>query len=379
MLWVSGLEICGILLCLKNPNDLIKMNKNHNQASKEKGLAFENYVETVLFPKEDFDLLHKTSGPTQNDTRFVGSSLKPDFKFKCRVTNIEFWVEAKFRSKTFKNRYDILSDRQYKTFPKAVGNGEKIIIAFGYGGTADQPNHVSLFTLQKDFQQKFSPEELFHYDQEKSPVTSKEVLAFFISENEIIPESKNLSKTHSESEANQEQPIEELGTIKVNPSNAAKPKNRKFVAISLGVVGLIILFLSVFFLAKPNEPKFTEEHLLKEQVVKYYNALNDRDYATMINILNPIVDNWYGVKKMPAKRIVEKAKENLEVLMIVECIVDLNTIKVNALSDGRYYVTFNMMYRKRKTVDAPYQATNLKMMTYWDEAHKLERVTELRL
>ena len=156
------------------------MNKNHNQASKEKGVAFENYVETILFPKEAFDLLHKTNGPTQNDTRFVGSSLKPDFKFKCRVTNIEFWVEAKFRSKTFKNRYDILSDRQYKTFPKAVGNGEKIIIAFGYGGTADQPNHISLFPLQKDSLQVFFPQELLRFDHQKITVTSKEILTFFL-------------------------------------------------------------------------------------------------------------------------------------------------------------------------------------------------------
>ena len=42
------------------------MNYNYNKDSFTKGQDFEDYVESVLFPKELYDLLHKTDDSPQN-------------------------------------------------------------------------------------------------------------------------------------------------------------------------------------------------------------------------------------------------------------------------------------------------------------------------
>jgi hypothetical protein len=55
----------------------------------KKGQAFENFVETILFPKSDYDLVEKTHDYSQNSVRFVESTTNPDFKFRCRKTDLK--------------------------------------------------------------------------------------------------------------------------------------------------------------------------------------------------------------------------------------------------------------------------------------------------
>ena len=75
-----------------------------NKDSFEKGEKFEKFVLDKLFQSSHYDLVHQTNTTSQNQYRFVENSLKPDFKFRCKRTKREFYVEAKYRSDF--NRYD---------------------------------------------------------------------------------------------------------------------------------------------------------------------------------------------------------------------------------------------------------------------------------
>lgn len=66
----------------------------------KKGEDFEKYVEQSLFLKKDFDLVHRTNNFNQNKYRFSENTLHPDFKFRCKKTNNEFYIEAKLESET---------------------------------------------------------------------------------------------------------------------------------------------------------------------------------------------------------------------------------------------------------------------------------------
>jgi hypothetical protein len=58
-----------------------------------KGEDFEKYVEQSLFLKKDFDLVHRTNNFDQNKNRFAENTLHPDFKFRCKKTNNEFYIK----------------------------------------------------------------------------------------------------------------------------------------------------------------------------------------------------------------------------------------------------------------------------------------------
>ena len=62
------------------------------QEAFEKGELFEKYVSDVLFPTHAFDLIHRTNSRAQNINRYAADTLKPDFKFRCRETNQEFYI-----------------------------------------------------------------------------------------------------------------------------------------------------------------------------------------------------------------------------------------------------------------------------------------------
>lgn len=54
-------------------------NQNHNQDSFQKGQAFEDYVEKLLFPASHYALLHKTNSFDQNSQRYVVDSTRQGY------------------------------------------------------------------------------------------------------------------------------------------------------------------------------------------------------------------------------------------------------------------------------------------------------------
>jgi hypothetical protein len=49
-----------------------------------KGDEFEDYVRQCLFPRERYDLLHRTHDYRANESDFVEGSKDPDFRFRSR-------------------------------------------------------------------------------------------------------------------------------------------------------------------------------------------------------------------------------------------------------------------------------------------------------
>lgn len=80
-----------------------------------------------------YEILKKTHNYSQNSERYVNSSLEPDFQFRSKITGKIFHVEAKFRTKSYNNTYDILSENQFKSFP-GINSVYPIYIALGFGG-----------------------------------------------------------------------------------------------------------------------------------------------------------------------------------------------------------------------------------------------------
>ena len=82
------------------------MNSPISEDSFLKGKQFEDFVQNVLFPKSLYELLYRTPPYQQNSQRFVTSTVQPDFQLKSLVDGKVFYVEAKYRSKTYQDKYD---------------------------------------------------------------------------------------------------------------------------------------------------------------------------------------------------------------------------------------------------------------------------------
>ncbi|MBP2143415.1 hypothetical protein J2127_000570 [Methanococcus voltae] len=135
----------------KVPNNLKKETETKDcMNSFDKGKLFEKYVENVLFPKEYFDLLHKTPDYEQNNSRFVESSLKPDFMFRNKKTNEEFYVECKFRNELYGSMYKWAKSKDQMDRYRAIEMKEnkRVFIAMGLSGTPEAPEYVFLTPLK---------------------------------------------------------------------------------------------------------------------------------------------------------------------------------------------------------------------------------------
>ena len=111
-----------------------------------KGEAFEKYVRSKIFTKDRYVLTHKTHGYEENSNDFVESSLEPDYRFRCKETNREFYVEVKFRSSTYEGKYEWSNHRQMNRY-KGVKDEKPTFLMLGMGGTPDYPNGLALIPL----------------------------------------------------------------------------------------------------------------------------------------------------------------------------------------------------------------------------------------
>ena len=124
-------------------------NEVNKPASFIKGEEFENYVRKYIFPKSDYDLVHKTHDYNSNNGDYVESSLKPDFKFRDKKNGNEFYVEAKWRRGVYnkENKIDWCNQNQLRRYKAIDKNENKVFIVLGFGDKATKPEEIVLFPV----------------------------------------------------------------------------------------------------------------------------------------------------------------------------------------------------------------------------------------
>jgi hypothetical protein len=128
-----------------------KNEENKKLEAFKKGEEFENYVENNLFPEKYFILLSKTHNYETNNKRYVEDSLKPDLKFKDKKTGKIFYVECKYRSKLYDDKFHwAKNDGQFNRYKDIESNeNTETFIAMGLGGTPDNPDEIYLMPLKE--------------------------------------------------------------------------------------------------------------------------------------------------------------------------------------------------------------------------------------
>lgn len=222
----------------------------------KKGEDFEKYVEQSLFLKKDFDLVHRTNNFDQNKNRFAENTLHPDFKFRCKKTNNEFYIEAKFRSKFNQNdKLEIMSLAQKERFI-IIQKKEKIpvFIVIGYQGWSNNPDNISLIPLNELIYLELYPIFLQKFNIKKENISSESLN--LKEEKEKIDETTHKKKY--EENINSEQSSTENNTHKENKEKrGVKNKKKTILIFGLIALGLVLLLMNkqiIFKTIYPPEP-----------------------------------------------------------------------------------------------------------------------------
>ena len=331
------------------------MQQNYKKESFIKGEQFEKYVEEVIFPDAHYELIYKTSDSKQNTTRYPRKSMEPDFQFKCRVSGKEFYVEAKWRAKPYKDNYDVLSDKQLKSFPGIHSDVTPIFIVFGYGGQAFDPDYVSLIPFKNIDSSKLSPSIIHTYNIEKS---------YYPNSNFATNEDSSEIKLELHNPSNKENKIVAKSNYKV---------------LGLAAVGLVAILLSIYSFAFSDQTEvISPKEKLENLVAEYYQSMNSNQIEKLPKFLSPKIESWYGDKNPTQEEVIRNAKEHRGKYPFSSSNIDWDTFKVIHQEDDSYHVSYEMIYRSKKNISDDYTVYDLKLITKWDEDYKLRSITEVR-
>lgn len=115
-----------------------------------KGEEFEDYLRKYTFPKDRYDLIHKTHTYQTNKEDFSESSLYPDYKFRCKETSKEFYVEAKFREgKYYQNKIEWCKPFQLKRYKEIDKTEAPVFLALGIGDSPNKLGEIFIIPLAK--------------------------------------------------------------------------------------------------------------------------------------------------------------------------------------------------------------------------------------
>lgn len=164
----------GLFSIISKIADVISDDINTPESFKV-GQQFEDYVHKYLFPNTYYDVIEMTHGFQTNRKNYVEASLNPDFKFRDKYTKKEFWVEAKFRTRMYKNKLIWCNEKQLARY-QLLNKQIPVFLILGDGGKAAFPDGVSLIPLSKAKYTGLFPSFVDQYAIElEKPVTSKEL------------------------------------------------------------------------------------------------------------------------------------------------------------------------------------------------------------
>ena len=239
----------------------------------QKGEEFEAYVENKIFIKKDYGLIHRTGTHEQNKERYAEETRKPDFKFRCNQTGIEFYVEAKFRSRfNSENKLDIISYEQIERFKKINTPTSPVFIVIGYEGSPGNPGHVSLIRVDELEHLELYRSYLEKFKIDKGPLPNKNLKL------------KLESKKHSNGEP--DTPDERPDT----------PDEKNKLIKKIGISALIIIVLITVILIS-NNINFTLDNLPAEDPLKTQKTSTQDHKApkTEKEIISEIRENFGAI------------------------------------------------------------------------------------
>ncbi|MGR7812191.1 hypothetical protein [Lacinutrix undariae] len=326
----------------------------------EKGELFEKFVENELFKPSEYDLIHRTNSQSQNATRYAEDTLKPDFKFRCKNTNQEFYIEAKFRSGfNARDMIEVISYNQIERF-KTLQKEENtpIYITIGYGGHPNNPNYISLIPLNE-----LSYLELYDSFLRKFHIDKKSVNSNLLN----LPEPQQQKPT-------EEHPLEKENISKkedVNNTLILSSKNKK-TALAITVALFIAVFLTF------NVFKKTNEDLLKEKTIAYYSTIQSGNIDELENFIQPNVDKWYSQSNLTYTEIKEQTKSYINRHPKSKAEIQWDTFKITPLNDD-YAVSYNMIYKLLKEDKGKDRIFHLKIHAIWGNDLKIKSLYEVKI
>lgn len=349
------------------------MNSNFNPDSFKKGQQFESFVENVLFPKPDYDLLHKTSDIDQNELRFVENSLLADFKFRCKLTGKEFWVEAKYRSRAYKGAYEIASEKQRATFPEKETDEVPIICALGYGGKSHDPEFISLIPFRKFPNGSISTKQAMHYQVPRSAVKSSTI-------HELT---SNIAHEKAKEENNNDL-TQETFENKVSDSQAQRPgysnvkaskstSNYRKIGIATAVLLVAVLALIMWNAGAPSQ-----EELLRERISNYYQTLDSNKVHEIREYISEDLHTWYSYTDPNLEMVISDVKRYRQKYPFTVSEVDWSNFSLTQLDNGHWKAKYPLEYRIKSKIKNPYKTYDLDITTVWDEDMMLVSATEVK-
>jgi hypothetical protein len=110
-----------------------------------KGDEFEYFLRKRVYTHPGYELVMKTHSYSSNQDDYIEMTKYPDYLFRDRLGS-EFYVEAKYRANTFKDKLQWCKSYQLNRY-KEIGKTKKIVIAIGLGGRPKYPKRLFLIPL----------------------------------------------------------------------------------------------------------------------------------------------------------------------------------------------------------------------------------------
>lgn len=340
------------------------MAKIINTESFEKGEAFESFVHNVIFTKDKYDTISKTHNFNQNLKIYIEDSLKPDFKFRCKKSLKEFWVEAKFRSNyNHEDKLDLFGAEQFHRFKEIDQSENLVLVAVGVGGTASNPAALSLIPIENiGFRSPY-----------KSLIKKFEIDIKSINEDALSDFFTDYSKSNKSPDIN-----EKTKEHKNEPTQSIFNKKTFLVA------GLILLLISIL-LFRPVKTKLSEvqtrkiEAKLQENIKSYYKAMESNNVDVMTYYIASNVSSWYTKTDVTLDFIKKDTRKYLKRYPYNNIDVRWNSFKFSVLPNGDFNVSYNMIYRKKSKKNSDYKRYDLNISCIWNSDYKIISMLEERI
>lgn len=116
-----------------------------------KGEDFEEYVRQYMFPRKNYDILHKSPKFSETSKDFIESSMLPDLKLRDKKSGREFYVECKFRAGylNWEDKIEWCNENQLHRYQTIHRNELPVFVTLGFGDNGSRPKEVCLFSMEK--------------------------------------------------------------------------------------------------------------------------------------------------------------------------------------------------------------------------------------